>query len=283
MIAEPGAEPDPDTTGEWFWHQRVSPGLYLIRERFFEAAKRANIWLLQGSQRDLVVDSGLGLVNLHGFLRARGLIGTKPVLVVATHVHFDHSGGLHHFDRVAVHRAEASALVHGDNYETVTWLSDAEISKAPQPGWKADTYRVKPVHPSRVLDEGDIINLGNRQLTVLHMPGHSRGCICLHDRENRILFSGDVVYNGALIDWLPFSNISDYIRTCRRIMTLVENDLVQQVLPGHFDSFDAEILYNLTSSYVASVGVCHKISSFALQCIATLVLWLKYHRGQNAR
>ncbi|XP_055489339.1 metallo-beta-lactamase domain-containing protein 2 isoform X2 [Leucoraja erinacea] len=156
MMAEPGAEPDPDTTGEWFWHQRVSPGLYLIRERFFEAAKRANIWLLQGSQRDLVVDSGLGLVNLHGFLRARGLIGSKPVLVVATHVHFDHSGGLHHFDRVAVHRAEASALVHGDNYETVTWLSDAEISKAPQPGWKADTYRVKPVHPSRVLDEDSL-------------------------------------------------------------------------------------------------------------------------------
>ncbi|XP_078252645.1 acyl-coenzyme A thioesterase MBLAC2 [Rhinoraja longicauda] len=277
------AGPDMDGTGEWFWHQEVSAGLYLIRERFFEADKRANIWLLQGSQRDLVVDSGLGLVNLPGFLRARGLIGSKPVLAVATHIHFDHSGGLHHFERVAVHRAEARGLMQGDNYETVTWLSDGEFSMVPRPGWKANTYRVKAVQPSRVLDEGDIINLGNRQLTVLHMPGHSRGCICLHDQENRILFSGDVVYNGALIDWLPYSNISDYIRTCRRLMTLVENNLVQQVLPGHFDSFDAESLYNLTSNYVASVGVCHKISSFTLQYIAALVLWLKYSCGQNAR
>ncbi|XP_069746853.1 acyl-coenzyme A thioesterase MBLAC2 [Narcine bancroftii] len=272
-----------DLLGEWFWCREVADGLYLIREQFFEAAKRANIWLVQGSQRDLVVDGGLGLRNLPSFLRAQGLIGNKPVLAVATHVHFDHSGGLHHFERVAVHRAEASALMRGDNYEAVTWLSDAEISRSPQPGWKANEYRVKAVEPSRVLDEGDVIDLGNRQLTVLHMPGHSRGSICLHDQENRILFSGDVVYNGAMIDWLPYSNVSDYIQSCRRLMTLVDNNLVKKVLPGHFESFEAEQLYRLTSSYVANAGTYHKFSMFTAKCIAIIVLWLKNFQRQIAR
>uniref|UniRef100_UPI00398F0B7C acyl-coenzyme A thioesterase MBLAC2 n=1 Tax=Pristiophorus japonicus TaxID=55135 RepID=UPI00398F0B7C len=266
---------DLDSSLEWFWQEKVSDGLYLIRERFYECSKRANIWLLQGSQRDLVIDAGLGLRSLPNYLSGAGLIGSKPVLAVVTHIHFDHSGGLHHFDRVAVHREEAGALAKGDNFETVTWLFDREIVRCPQPGWKASHYRVKAVQPARVLDDGDIINLGDRQLTVLHMPGHSRGSICLHDKKNRILFSGDVECNGCMIDWFPYSNISDYIHTCKRLMTLVENNLVNMVLPGHFDAFDAEKLYNLASSYIANAGVCHTISSCAMRCIASLALWLK--------
>lgn len=73
---------------------------------------------------------------------------------------------------------------------------------------------------------GDVINLGDRQLTVLHMPGHSRGSICLHDRENKLLFSGDVVYDGAMIDWLPYSRVSDYIGSCERLVGLVDSEQV---------------------------------------------------------
>ncbi|XP_020366397.1 metallo-beta-lactamase domain-containing protein 2 [Rhincodon typus] len=274
-MSVPTESPGTGSYSDWFWWEEVSNGLYLIRERFFEAGKRANIWLLQGSQRDLVIDTGLGLRNLPNYLMSVGLIGTKPVLAVVTNIHFDHSGGLHHFDRVAVHRAEASALMRGDNFETATWLYDWEVKRPPHRGWRAKNYRVQSVAPDRILDDGDIINLGNRQLTVLHMPGHSRGSICLHDQENRILFSGDVVYNGTLIDWLPSSDISDYIQSCKRLMTLVDNNLVVKVLPGHFDPFDAERLYNLASSYVANAGVCHKITSCGARYIASLTLWWK--------
>ncbi|XP_067838408.1 metallo-beta-lactamase domain-containing protein 2 [Heptranchias perlo] len=270
-----GARLELDYYWDWFWRQEVADGLFLIRERFFESGHRANIWLLQGSLRDLVIDAGLGLRSLPSYLRITGLIGNKPVLAVATHIHFNHSGGLRHFERVAVHRAEAGAFVQGDNFEAATWLSQREVIRSPRPGWKADNYRVNALQPARILDDGDIINLGDRQLTVLHMPGHSRGSICLHDRENRILFSGDVVHNGSMIDWLPYSNINDYIQTCKRLMSLVDNGLVKDVLPGHLDPFDAERLYNLASSYIANAGVCHKISSCAMRCIANIALWVK--------
>lgn len=73
---------------------------------------------------------------------------------------------------------------------------------------------------------GDVINMGDRQLTVLHMPGHSRGSICLHDHDNKLLFSGDVVYDGAMIDWLPYSHVSDYISSCERLVGLVDSEQV---------------------------------------------------------
>lgn len=62
-------------------------------------------------------------------------------------MHFDHSGGLYQFDRVAVHHAEAEALARGDNFETVTWLSDSEVVRAPSPGWRARQFRVQAVCP----------------------------------------------------------------------------------------------------------------------------------------
>uniref|UniRef100_A0A8C0VC07 Metallo-beta-lactamase domain containing 2 n=1 Tax=Cyanistes caeruleus TaxID=156563 RepID=A0A8C0VC07_CYACU len=177
-----------------------------------------------------------------------------------------------HFDEVAVHSAEAAALLHGDNYEAVTWLSDREVARPPRPGWSARQFRVQPVRPSRLLQEGDVISLGDRQLTVMHMPGHSRGSICLHDKDRKILFSGDVVYDGSMIDWLPYSRISDYVVSCQRLMELVDRGLVEKVLPGHFNMFGAERLYRLASNYISQAGVCHKISTCAMKSIASIAL-----------
>uniref|UniRef100_A0A8D1DC19 Metallo-beta-lactamase domain containing 2 n=1 Tax=Sus scrofa TaxID=9823 RepID=A0A8D1DC19_PIG len=196
----------------------------------------------------------------------------RPLLAVATHVHFDHSGGLYQFDRVAVHHAEAEALARGDNFETVTWLSDSEVVRAPSPGWRARQFRVQAVQPTLILQDGDVINLGDRQLTVMHMPGHSRGSICLHDKDRKILFSGDVVYDGSLIDWLPYSRISDYIGTCERLIELVDRGLVEKVLPGHFNTFGAERLFRLASNYISKAGICHKVSTFAMRSLASLAL-----------
>lgn len=102
------------------------------------------------------------------------------------------------------------------------------------PGWRAHeviSYIVSVSLSPHSL--GDVINLGDRQLTVLHMPGHSRGSICLHDHDNKLLFSGDVVYDGSMIDWLPYSRVSDYVSSCERLVGLVDSE---QVTPKHAGS-----------------------------------------------
>ncbi|MEQ2191779.1 Metallo-beta-lactamase domain-containing protein 2 [Xenoophorus captivus] len=217
------------SAADWYAHKSLGDGLFWIQERFYQSENRANIWLLRGTHQDVVIDTGLGLRSLPDYIDANGLLGKdpqrkNPLLAVATHAHFDHSGGLHQFQQVGVHSAEVDALANGDNFETVTWLSDREIAVAPSPGWRARHYKVKAVQPTHILQEGDVINLGDRQLTVLHMPGHSRGSICLHDRDNKLLFSGDAVYDGAMIDWLPYSQVSDYISSCERLIGLVDSE-----------------------------------------------------------
>lgn len=126
--------------------------------------------------------------------------------------------------------------------------------------------------PVTHLFAGDVISLGDRQLTVMHMPGHSRGSICLHDKDRKILFSGDVVYDGSMIDWLPYSRVSDYVASCQRLMELVDRGLVEKVLPGHFNIFGAERLYRLASNYIAQAGVCHKVSTCAMRSLASIAL-----------
>ena len=149
---------------EWYAHKSLGDGIFWIQERFYESGNRANIWLVRGSEQDVVIDTGLGLRSLPEYLYSSGLLqdsgakedaGCRPLLAVATHVHFDHSGGLYQFDRVAVHHAEAEALARGDNFETVTWLSDSEVVRAPSPGWRARQFRVQAVQPTLILQDGN--------------------------------------------------------------------------------------------------------------------------------
>lgn len=147
------------SAADWYAHKSLGDGLFWIQERFYQSDNRANIWLLRGSHQDVVIDTGLGLRSLPDYIDAKGLLGKdpqrkNPLLAIATHVHFDHSGGLHQFPQVGVHSAEVDALANGDNFETVTWLSDREITVAPSPGWRARNYKVKAVQPTHILQEG---------------------------------------------------------------------------------------------------------------------------------
>uniref|UniRef100_UPI00358E1FC8 acyl-coenzyme A thioesterase MBLAC2 n=1 Tax=Myxine glutinosa TaxID=7769 RepID=UPI00358E1FC8 len=257
----------------WFHHEEILPDVFLIREKFFQSGNRANLWLLRGSCTDLLVDTGLGLWSLPEYLNAVGLISTrKPLLAVATHVHFDHAGGMHQFQATAIHRAEVPALEAGDNYEAVTWLSDSEVVQPPHLGWKASDFRLQSTIPSRSLEDGEVLNLGNKQVEVLHTPGHSRGSICLLERSNGLLFSGDTLYAAPLLDWLPYSEVRTLKASCRRLADLVRTGAVYHVLPGHFETFSGEELMRRATAYADGAGLVHSVSASAMRCVARLAL-----------
>ena len=176
-----------------FKHKEVSKNVYFIQEKYFEFSwNLANIFFikvslslcayhsihtLQGSDCDLLVDTGVGLHSLPRYLSWAGLRpasgdpgpSVKPLHVVLTHCHFDHSGGAHQFPRVWAHTAEAEVIRSGDKFMTASWISGQEVTPKPR-DWSARDYCVQPAHVTS-LEEGHVFSLGDRELKVLHIPG----------------------------------------------------------------------------------------------------------------
>src|SRR5690348_8898276 len=91
----------------WFVAERVGDGITLISEPHVHPLLRCNVWHVRGRDRDLVVDTALGLAPLAPVVEHD--LG-HPLLAVATHAHADHVGGLHEFEQRAIHEAEAATI-----------------------------------------------------------------------------------------------------------------------------------------------------------------------------
>ena len=109
---------------------------------------------------------------------------------------------------------------------------------------------LKGCEPTRRLAAGDVVDLGDRAFEVLHLPGHSPGSIGLWEAASGILFSGDAVYDGPLLDQLPGSDVAAYEQTMRRLLELP----VSVVHAGHDPSFGRERLSELARGYLARLG-----------------------------
>jgi glyoxylase-like metal-dependent hydrolase (beta-lactamase superfamily II) len=244
----------------WFAHETVDDGVVRIIEPHVDPFLRANLYLVRGRDRDLLVDAGLGLASLRVQLAE---LFERPVVAVATHRHFDHTGGLHEFVDVVVHRDDAEAVAAASGFASLRIedyppeeLSGYDppptlLTAWPRAGFDPAAYRVRPAPPTRVVEEGDVLDLGDRRFTVLHLPGHTPGEIGLWEAETASLFSGDCVYeSGLLLDELPESSIADYVRSMERLRDLP----VRVVHGGHDDSFGSERLRGLIHDYVARRG-----------------------------
>ncbi|HJT13802.1 MAG TPA: MBL fold metallo-hydrolase [Dongiaceae bacterium] len=244
----------------WFAFQRIDDDITLIWEPHVVPLIRCNIWHVRGRDRDLLIDTGLGMASLKE--AARDLFA-KTLTAVATHVHYDHVGGFHEFDDRIIHRAEAAkaaagnaASLYGGGKEDALLESirAAGYDVPPQlftavPSAEYDplAYQVMPAAASRVVDEGDVIDVGDRRFEVLHLPGHSPGSIGLWEAKSGILFSGDAIYDGPLLDELPGSDIPTYVATMKRLRDLP----VSVVHAGHDPSFGRARLHALCDGYLA--------------------------------
>ena len=95
-----------------------------------------------------------------------------------------------------------------------------------------------------------MVDLGDRAFEVLHLPGHSPGSIGLWEAATGVLFSGDAVYDGPLLDELDGSDIEAYLATMDRLRQLP----VTVVHGGHEPSFGRERLVEICERYLAARG-----------------------------
>jgi glyoxylase-like metal-dependent hydrolase (beta-lactamase superfamily II) len=251
--------------GEWFEREKVGNEIWRLWEPFVDPFARCNIWFVRGRDRALLVDTGLGVASLHE--AARDLF-EQPTLALATHYHFDHTGSFHEFNERLAHKlgvpylstpgAIGGALRKAAfpaplvaMYEAAGYvLPDEMIDALPDADYDMSDYEVQACAPTRILDEGDVVDLGDRTFEVLHLPGHSPDSIGLWDVVSGTLFSGDAVYDGPLLDGDDDSDVDDYVATMERLRALP----VEVVHGGHEPSFGRDRLVELCDGYIASVG-----------------------------
>lgn len=109
---------------------------------------------------------------------------------------------------------------------------------------------MKAAPATRLLADGDIIDLGDRQFEVIHTPGHSPGGIALWEAASGVLISGDIVYDGPLVEETYHSNAEDYLRSMQRLARLP----VRVVHGGHFPSFSGERLRDIITAWLREKG-----------------------------
>jgi glyoxylase-like metal-dependent hydrolase (beta-lactamase superfamily II) len=217
----------------WYETQKMNGDITYIGEPFIKEFYRCNIWHVRGRDKDMLVDTGMGVVSLRDHVAQ---ITEKPTIAVASHTHFDHVGCHHEFDERMVHINESNILKSPTRENTLAepYVEDSIFTKLPPYPYISTEYAVKAAPATKLLKDGDVIDLGDRHFTVMHTPGHSPGGIMLYENSTEILFSGDTVYDGPLIHNAYHSDLADYIDSMKRILDLT----VRIVHGGHFSSFD---------------------------------------------
>jgi len=249
----------------WFSVKRLTDRVTLLSEPHVHELLRANIWLVEGRERDLLVGAGNGVGDLAAALAPLPSHLGKPLVALLAHAHPDHQGSLWQVEERLVHRLEVAELERPSIARTMLAASyppevqatmadeglalpQTLIDAVPRAGFDPASFTLVPSSATRLVEEGDSVDFRDRAFRILHLPGHSPGGVGLFQETTGLLFSGDVVYDGLLLDELPGANAADYLRTMQRLCELP----VATVHAGHEASFGRARLIEIADDYITS-------------------------------
>ncbi len=156
-------------------------------------------FLLEGGEKALLIDSGMTMPNARTVAEE---LTTLPLELLNTHADPDHISGNAAFDRCYMHPDEAEAYRKNGM-----------------------TNLVVPVR------EGDVIDLGDRPLRIIHIPGHTPGSIAILDEKNRVLISGDSVQGGGIFMFGEGRSMAQFVGSMTHLMEYA--DRFDTVYPSH--------------------------------------------------
>ena len=233
---------------DWFETTEFPNGIVRIREPALAPLHGSNAWLILGRDACLLIDAGIGVAPLRPVVEA---LAPGPIVCVLTHTHYDHIGGAHEFAVRWAHSAEAAVLDDPNPRATQWggWLSRDSFHRWPDERFDFAAYSVTAAPATRLVEDGDEVNLGDRKLALLHAPGHSPGMLCLFEAATGVLFTSDALYDGRMFFDLEGS---DRAAAAKSIARLVALD-AKVAHPGHFESFAGEALQALAARTLAEL------------------------------
>lgn len=166
-----------------------------------ETTDKTTMYLIEGNDKALLIDTGTKCADLDKVI---GQITKKPLYVVLTHAHGDHDGNIGYFSEIYMHAA--------------------------------DTVLMPKSYKGKILfvKDGDMFNLGGKQIEVSFMPAHTPGSIVLLDKKAGSCYSGDAFGSGQV--WLqlrPFSPMITYVNSLKKMEWLMDKGITK-IYCGHY-------------------------------------------------
>lgn len=179
---------------------------------------RTNCYLVEDSGEIGIIDPG---DDGNFLIQKIQDMGVEPVWVLATHGHFDHILAV---TEIALTYKIPFYLHPNDNF----FLRRAKETAEYFLGIPADPVLVDPTP----ITEKTKLSIGKVNFQVIKTPGHSPGGICLYDKKDKALFSGDLIFSRGLVGRTDFEYCSkeDLKRSVKRVLKLPEDTVVY---PGH--------------------------------------------------
>jgi glyoxylase-like metal-dependent hydrolase (beta-lactamase superfamily II) len=225
----------------WFTIDQIDKRTYIISE--YRHWEETHCYLLNGSKFSLLIDTGLGICDIHNEVKK---LTDNPIIAVATHIHWDHIGGHKFFPDFYAHQAELNWL-DGEFPLTIDQIKDMVVDRCKLPdGYDVSKYEFFQGKPTKVLKNNEIIDIGNRSIQILHTPGHSPGHMCFWEKEQGYLFTGDLVYKDTLFAYFPSTDPDAYLNS----LELVARLPVKYVFPAHHTlKIQPEILTRMCDAF----------------------------------
>lgn len=158
-------------------------------------------FVLTGKERAIMIDSGMNTPNAKEIAES---ITKLPLTLLNTHVDVDHVSG----------NASFEAVMMGEKEEVLYRSKGGENQVIP-------------------LKHGDVIDLGERPLRIIDLPGHTPGSIAILDEKYRVLFGGDSIQSGRIYMFGAHRNMERYIESMREMKNHMGE--FDEIYPSHSD------------------------------------------------
>lgn len=211
----------------WFEVYRIAPGVFAIYEP--HQYEEVISFLILGEKRAAMFDTGLGIGDIK---RVVPSLTSLPIVVLNSHTHNDHVGGNWEFREIYGMDTDFTRVnAKGSSVDAQAELDPGLICGQLPAGFDAKSYATRPFHINRWIHDGDSVDLGGRVLHVIATPGHTPDAICLLDRKNGLLFTGDNFYAGPIWLYRPETDLDAYVHSVERIAALALQ--LHLLLPSH--------------------------------------------------
>lgn len=148
-----------------------------------------HFYLLLGKTKNLLIDTGLGTSNLKKYVLE---ICNTPIVVANTHGHYDHVSADGQFEKIYANRKDWKRIQQNANVDETNLVA---------------------------LNSGDVFDLGNRQIEVTEVPGHTPGSLLFFDKKFKCLFCGDYVSDKTVFVDFEDSSLEEYINSMKIILS----------------------------------------------------------------